>query len=109
MSTRVTHRTLVVVALALFALWGTSWALSYADLGRFSLPVAIAIATAKALLVALFFMELVSERFTVRVTVIVAGLLIALLIGLMGADIATRFPPAYSAPGRTSPYTTFRP
>jgi cytochrome c oxidase subunit 4 len=109
MNTQVTHRTVLVVALALFALWGTSWALSYVDLGHFALPVAITIAAAKAVLVALFFMELVSERFTVRVPVIVAGLLIALMIGLMAADIATRFRPPYSAPGRTSPYTTFTP
>jgi len=105
-TTRVSHRTLVVVAIALLALWATSWALSYADLGRLSLPVAIAIAAAKAILVALFFMELVTERFTVRVTVIAAGLLIATMMGLMVADVATRFPPPYSAPGRTTPYTT---
>jgi cytochrome c oxidase subunit 4 len=89
---RVTHRTLVTVAIVLLALWGTSWALSYADLGRLSLPIAIAIAGAKAILVALFFMELVSERFTVRVTVLAAGLLIATMMGLMAADVATRFP-----------------
>jgi cytochrome c oxidase subunit 4 len=95
---RVTQRTVVVVAAALLALWGTSWALSYVHLGRFALPIAIAIAAAKALLVVLFFMELVSERFTVRATVITAGLLMATLMGLMAADVATRYRPPLTAP-----------
>jgi cytochrome c oxidase subunit 4 len=85
------HRSVVAVALVLLALWAASWGLSYAHLGRWSFAIAVSIAAAKAVLVALFFMELVAARFTVRVTVLAAGGLVATMIALMAADIATRF------------------
>ncbi len=48
----------VVILLALFALTGLTYAVSFADLGPLSLPVAMAVATLKASLVVAFFMHL---------------------------------------------------
>jgi cytochrome c oxidase subunit 4 len=99
-------RAVVVVAVLLLALWVASWAISYAQLGAWSLVVALLIAAAKAVLVGLFFMELLAEPFTVYVTVIIAALLIATMMGLMIADVATRYAAPLTAPGRRTPYTT---
>jgi cytochrome c oxidase subunit 4 len=76
--------------IALLALTGGSFALSYVHLGGLNIPVAIAIAALKATLVILIFMELVLERFSVKVTIVVGFLFVALLVGLMAGDVATR-------------------
>jgi len=90
-----------VVAGALLALWALSFGLSYADLGRVALPIALAIAVTKALLVVLFFMELLHERASMKVALVAALVLAATLIGLMVADVATR----EDAPPQSSPRT----
>lgn len=81
-----------------------SYILSFQELGRFSIPIAMLIAIAKGSLVALFFMELLIEKFTIRVTLATGITLMLILIGLMLADISTRsIPPIASptTPGRT--------
>ncbi len=83
------HRT----ALVLLVLWGASWAISYLSLGPLALPVALAIAVLKAVLVALFFMELAVERFSIRATVWVAAALIVFFVLLTALDVATRGAP----------------
>jgi cytochrome c oxidase subunit 4 len=91
--TRVTASTATATALALFALWGASWGLSYLELGAWSLPVALAIATAKAALVVLFFMEIVLEKTAIHVTLATGLVMIAALISFMVADVRTRTAP----------------
>jgi cytochrome c oxidase subunit IV len=85
----------VLVWLALVVLTVVSWAVSYAELGAFEIPVALVIATIKSTLVLLYFMHLAHERFTNAMVPIVAAALIALLVGLTALDVATRhtFPP----------------
>jgi cytochrome c oxidase subunit 4 len=96
-------KTVLLTGLALLALWGASWGLSYVDLGRASLVIAIAIAAAKAVLVALFFMELVKESFSIRATIATACTLATLLLGLMVADVLTRDPGPLAVPGAEAP------
>ena len=95
----VNHRTYALVALALFVLAGASFALSFVHLGAMTVPVAMAISLAKALLVAIFFMELIAQRFVNRFAVIGALTMILLLVGLMLADVATRSVPPLLPPG----------
>jgi cytochrome c oxidase subunit IV len=62
------------------------------DLGPFNAPVALAIATVKATLVALFFMHVyhASERLT-KLVVVGALFFLLLLLGLTMTDYATRY------------------
>lgn len=78
---------------ALLTLWVASFALSYVSLGAWALPVALAIAAAKALFVVLVFMELLRESLSIKMTILAAVALLLTLIALMVADIATRSPP----------------
>jgi cytochrome c oxidase subunit 4 len=81
----------IVIFLALIVLTATTVGVAFINLGVFNPVVALGIATAKALLVVLFFMHVKdsSERLT-RV-VIVAGLFwLLILIGLTLADYGTR-------------------
>ena len=83
------------------AVWKTD--LSYA--GR--IVVALLIATAKAALVAIFFMHLWEEKGVARLVLVVSAVFVALLIGLTLADNATRFPyanPPYSESWQDVPY-----
>jgi cytochrome c oxidase subunit 4 len=98
MSARVSGRALSLTAIALLALWLLSFGLSFAHLGGAALAVALTIAAVKATLVALFFMELICERFTINLTVAAAGGLIATLIALMVADVNTRAVPPLVPP-----------
>jgi cytochrome c oxidase subunit IV len=88
--THVPLKTVLLTGVAVLALWAVSFAVSYLPLGAASLPVALVIAAMKALLVALFFMELVREALSVKLTMVAAFALTATLIGFMLADIATR-------------------
>ncbi len=83
-------RSVLFTGAAVLGLWAASFALSYAELGRAALPVALGIGLVKAVLVALFFMELVREALSVKLTAIAAAALLATLIGLVLADVATR-------------------
>ena len=83
-------RTYILVWAVLMCLTVLTAAVSFVDLGPFSAPVALFIATCKALLVVLFFMHV---RYSTRLTklVVVGGFMwLALLIGLTMADEATR-------------------
>jgi cytochrome c oxidase subunit IV len=83
-------RTTIVTGGALLALWILSWAVSYADLGTWSLVIALVIAAAKAILVALFFMELIVEKASFNLAILSAMLLISFLVSFVLADVATR-------------------
>jgi len=90
---RITHRTFFFTFLALVVLAAVSFGLSFVHLGVMSVPAAMAISLAKAVLVVLFFMELVVQRFTTRVVVVGSMLMLMVLIAFMVADVWTRHPP----------------
>lgn len=77
---------------ALVSLAALSLGAAYVPLGRLGVPVALAIATAKAAIVAIVFMELRRERASARVAVVAAVGLVVALAGLTAADVATRDP-----------------
>jgi cytochrome c oxidase subunit 4 len=83
-------RRYVLTFVALLVLTGLTFGLSFADLGPWGVPVALTIATAKAVLIALFFMHLVEERTPAHVAGLVAVLLGVLLIVLASMDVSTR-------------------
>jgi cytochrome c oxidase subunit IV len=87
---RISHQATWMTGVALLALAGASFGLSYASLGRAALPVALTIAAAKALLVLLVFMELLVAPLSTRLAIAAAVSMIALLVALMAADVATR-------------------
>ncbi|MEO7093442.1 MAG: cytochrome C oxidase subunit IV family protein [Polyangiales bacterium] len=90
---KINHRTFALTFLALLLLAAASYGLSFVHLGVLSIPAAMAISLAKAVLVVLFFMELIVERYTTRVVVVVSVGMLLLLIGFMVADVWTRSPP----------------
>jgi cytochrome c oxidase subunit 4 len=95
----ISQRTTFATWLALLTLTAVSFGVSYVHLGTLNIPVALAIASIKAILVVLIFMELAVEKFSVQVTLAVSFVFVALLIGLMVADVATRAaPPLLSFP-----------
>ena len=84
-------------ALMLFA--GLSFLLSFVDLGAMTVPAAMLISLAKAALVAIFFMELIEQRFVNRFVLIAAAAFVVLLVALMVADVLTRGTPPMLVPG----------
>jgi cytochrome c oxidase subunit 4 len=83
-------RILLISWAALLGLLGTTVFLAYQPLSSFNLPVALLIATSKALIVAAVFMEL-RERNGVTIAFACAGFFwLSILIWLSGADFITR-------------------
>jgi cytochrome c oxidase subunit 4 len=79
--------TLVVALVALLALTGLSWWLANVPLGTFNTVVALAIAAAKASIVALCFMELAQASTTARIVVATTVVFIVLLcLGIVGDE-----------------------
>lgn len=74
------YRTYIVVWLALLVLTGITVSVSYVDLGMGNVSVAFLIASAKAALVALFFMHLRYENRLVWAFAIFPLLFLALII-----------------------------
>jgi cytochrome c oxidase subunit 4 len=96
MTVRRPPRALVVSWLALVALLGLTVTLAYQPLGMFNGPIALVIATAKALVVAAIFMELRDRR---PLTLAFAGAgvcWLAILLWLASMDFSRRhdFPPS---------------
>jgi caa(3)-type oxidase subunit IV len=85
-------------AIALFVLWGASFISSYAQLGRWALPLALAIACAKALVVLLVFMELWGARFSIKAALLAAVALVAVFMLFSALDVGTREPPPLQPP-----------
>ncbi len=80
----------IAIWVALLVLTAITVGASFLDLGRLNPVVALVIATCKALLVILFFMEV---RFSTRITkmVVVSGVFfLFLLLGLTMSDYLTR-------------------
>ncbi len=80
----------VFVWLALLVLTAISYAVSLVHLGPLGVPIALTIATVKALLVAYIFMHLNESSFAIRSILIVSVLFIAIMIALMLADTEMR-------------------
>ena len=89
-------RRFIAVWVALIALLLTTFGSAYFAMGTWNSIVNLAIAVVKALLVALFFMHLKSDRPVLRVPVIAALFTLALLFGLVLADYSART--RYAAP-----------
>jgi len=83
-------RLYIAVFVGLIALTGATVGLSYLELGVWHAPVGLAIASAKALLVILFFMH-VSHSNRVTWMVVLSGTFwLAILMSLTLADYASR-------------------
>jgi cytochrome c oxidase subunit 4 len=83
-------RILVLSWVALLALLALTTFLAYQPLGTFNLPIALFIATLKALIVAAVFMELKQQR-DLRLVFAGAGFFwLAIFIGLASTDYITR-------------------
>lgn len=76
--------------LALLVLSGLTLAVSFVQLGIWSVVIAMAIAGGKALLVALFFMHLIEQRASNRFVALSSLALVGTLIALMVVDVDTR-------------------
>ena len=81
---------LLLATVALFALFGTSWWLSYLPLGRWSIPIALGIAVAKGVIILTAFMRLHRQPVANRVVVGVAVALVVILVGLVAVDAVRR-------------------
>ncbi len=85
-----TTRHLVITGAVLLGLWATSLGLSFVHLGGASLPVALMIASIKAVIVAAIFMELRGAPASILLA-FASGLTMAmLLLVLTVADVLTR-------------------
>ena len=80
---------LLATFVALLVLTTLTLALSYLHLA-WETPIALAIAAAKAALIALFFMELIDQRTTNWVGFVVSILLACVFVGLSLLDVVSR-------------------
>jgi cytochrome c oxidase subunit 4 len=80
----------VAIWLVLLVLTGLTFGLAFVPTGPWSMPLALLIASAKSLLVAVFFMHLIEQGATNRIVAVVGVLFLALLSGLMILDVAGR-------------------
>jgi cytochrome c oxidase subunit 4 len=80
---------------ALIGLTFLTVGVSFLHLGAWHAPVALAIATTKAALVALFFMHLIHESGMIRVAAAAGLFWLAILMGLTLTDFMTRHWLAY--------------
>lgn len=94
---------LVVVGVVLLALAAISFGLSFFSLGAWETPIALVIATIKALGIGGWFMELRHARVSVRVAILGAISLFVLLVGLTTLDVYTRTPAPLNVPLENSP------
>jgi cytochrome c oxidase subunit IV len=78
------------VFVALMVLLGLTYWLAHVDLGPFNTAVGLIVAAAKALLVALFFMELKSSSGVHRIAAMVGLFWVGILMSLTLADYLSR-------------------
>lgn len=89
-SNGISGRGYVYTWLGLLGLTGASLALSFVGLGVFAPLVALAIAAAKALVVATIFMHLLRAPFVLQMIAVISVLFVALIcLGIL-ADVAFR-------------------
>jgi cytochrome c oxidase subunit 4 len=95
-----TIKTFVTVWASLLVLTALTVFVATLELGPFNAVVALSIATVKALLVLLFFMELRYSTALTKVAVIAAVFFLMLLLGLTLSDYMTRGWTSYINPFR---------
>jgi cytochrome c oxidase subunit 4 len=76
--------------IALLTLLTLTWAIAYVDLGPFNLIVALAVAIAKAIVIALFFMHIKGSSRLLHLAAIAGVIWLLFLISLTLGDYATR-------------------
>lgn len=86
-----------IVWVALIVLTATTFYTGRMHVGTWALPLALAIAVTKSLLVILFFMHLWEQKGANRIVIGTSFVFVALIISLTVADVATRFPLATPA------------
>src|SRR5262245_34631233 len=86
----VSPRIYVAVYCALLALTATTVGMSFIEVGRWHLPISLAIAAAKALLVLLFFMHVIYGERLIWVAALGAVLWLLIMLALTLADYLTR-------------------
>lgn len=96
--TTISLRTTLATGAVILALWGANWALRGADLGAWSIVLAVGIASIQVILGALVFMELASASSSVVLSFLTCIGMFGLLLGFMVADVVTRAPPPQSPP-----------
>jgi cytochrome c oxidase subunit IV len=96
-------RGLLLTLVALLVLAAVSFGLRFANLGGMSYVVALGIAAIKAVLVAVFFMEILAEKVTARLAFATCITLFALLLAFVLADVVTRSRPPLDHPAGTAP------
>jgi cytochrome c oxidase subunit 4 len=98
-------RPLVLTWLALLALLALSAGSAWIPLGWINTAIGLAVATVKALLVALVFMRLRAGHPLLRLTALAGLATLALLFTLSGADYATRSaaPAPWQQPSTVAP------
>ena len=82
--------TYYIVFGALLVFTGTTVFAAFQDLGIFNAPVALAIATIKAVLVVLFFMHVKDSSRLTKITVTAGVFWLCILLGLTMTDFITR-------------------
>ena len=75
---------------ALLALLAITWAIAYVDLGPFNLIVALAVATTKAIVIALFFMHIKGSSRVLHLAAVAGVIWLLFLISLTLGDYLTR-------------------
>lgn len=81
---------LALTGSVLLALAGASYGLSFIELGAYALPLSLAIASGKGLVVLLAFMEFGKLPNSAKLAAGAALVMVLLLLGMMVADVATR-------------------
>jgi cytochrome c oxidase subunit IV len=80
----------VRTCLALLVLLALTWAVAYVDLGPFNLIVALAVAIAKAIVIALFFMHIKGSSRILHFAAVAGIIWLLFLISLTLGDYITR-------------------
>jgi cytochrome c oxidase subunit IV len=83
-------RVYVWTCVALLALLALTWAIAYVDLGPFNLIAALAVAIAKAIIIALFFMHIKGSSRLLHLAAVAGVIWLLFLISLTLGDYSTR-------------------
>jgi cytochrome c oxidase subunit 4 len=80
----------VRTCIALLALLALTWMIAYIDLGPFNLIVALAVAIAKAIVIALFFMHIKGSSRLLHLAAVAGVIWLLFLLSLTLGDYSTR-------------------
>ncbi len=97
---RISVRTYWLTWIALMILTGTTWGLSYVNIGVADLTVALGIAAIKATLVSLFFMHLIKSEFGYRFVLLIGIFFFLIMVSFDMIDLLARGNPGITPPLR---------